>query len=398
MTKRLLQINVTANWGSHGRIAEGIGEAALEAGWESYIAYGRYMQPSRSQLIKIGTRWDQALHLLQTRCFDRHGLASQRATQEFVSKIEQIKPDIVHLHNIHGYYLNYPILFDCLRRNNIQVVWTLHDCWAFTGHCAYFSVEGCEKWKEQCYHCTLLKAYPKATFFNRSRKNYLDKKSSFMSIEKMVLVPVSDWLKDLLKYSFLNQYPMHRIWNGIDIEQFKPCGRKEVTSKYGTYVLGVASKWEKRKGLDDFLALRQCLPEDISIVLVGLKKEQTRLLTKGIIGIERTENIGQLRELYSGALAFVNPTWEDNFPTTNLEALACGTPVVTYNTGGSVEAVDSSTGIIVKQGNIAGLVESINKIAETGRDNYTGICRTRIVSQYNKLDRFREYISLYEKL
>lgn len=396
--KRLLQINVTANWGSHGRIAEGIGEAAMAAGWESYIAYGRYMQPSQSHLIKIGTRWDQACHLFQTRLFDRHGLASQRATYSFVNKIEQIKPDIVHLHNIHGYYLNYPILFNYLQKNNIQVIWTLHDCWAFTGHCAYFSVEGCEKWKEQCHNCSLSKSYPKATFFDRSRMNFLYKKSSFTSIKKVILVPVSDWIKGLVSFSFLNQYPMHRIWNGIDIEQFRPCDRKEAISKYGTYILGVASKWEKRKGLDDFLALRQCLPEYISIVLVGLKKEQSRLLTKGIISIERTENIEQMQKLYSGALAFINPTWEDNFPTTNLEALACGTPVVTYNTGGSVEAINPATGIIVEQGDIIGLAKAINKIEAIGRNNYTEVCRARAVSNFNKVDRFHEYISLYDKL
>lgn len=398
MTKRLLQINVTANWGSHGRIAEGIGEAAMETGWESFIAYGRYMQPSHSHLIKIGTRLDQACHLLQTRLLDRHGLASQRATYRLVCQIEEIKPDIVHLHNIHGYYLNYHILFDYLRRSNVQVVWTLHDCWSFTGHCAYFSASGCDKWKTQCHNCALLKSYPQTVLCDRSRENFLLKKKCFTSIKNMVLVPVSDWMKDLVDSSFLNQYPKHRIWNGIDVEQFKPHGRNSMIDKYGIYVLGVANKWEKRKGLDDFIALRQRLPQNITIVLVGLNKEQTLSLPNGIIGIERTENIEQLQKLYSGALAFINPTWEDNFPTTNLEALACGTPVVTYRTGGSVEAINQKTGMIVEQGDIAGLTEAINKIGITGRDNYSEVCRARAVANFDKRERFREYIELYDSL
>lgn len=399
----LLQINSVANTGSTGRIAEGIGLAAIKAGWKSYIAYGRYANPSRSELIKIGNKWDIWNHVLQTRLFDRHGLVSKQATKRLIQQIEEIKPDIIHLHNIHGYYLNYPILFEYLSKTNIPVVWTLHDCWPFTGHCAYFSYINCEKWKWQCKQCMNKKEYPTSLGLDNSNTYYLLRKKHFTSISNLTLVPVSDWLENLVRQSFLQNYQLKRIYNGVDTAIFHPMPTSNsILNKYSipnsNFVLGVANVWEKRKGLQDFIQLRKILPTSYSIVLVGLNSRQIAELPNGIIGIQRTENVEQLRNLYASALAFVNPTWEDNFPTTNLESLACGTPVITYRTGGSPEAISPETGFIVEQGNIQGMVNAIEKICQEGKATYSKACRDRAVRYFNKEKQFQEYINLYNQI
>lgn len=394
MIHRLLQINVTANWGSTGRIAEEIGVAAINAGWESYIAYGRQCNPSKSQLIKIGSQADVYCHVLLTKFFDRHGLASKHATRKFVSIIEELRPDLVHLHNIHGYYINYPILFTCLKELKTPVVWTLHDCWAFTGHCAYFSSIGCEKWKEKCGNCKLLSSYP-VSLFDNSIKNLVLKKHYFGECHDMTLVPVSDWLKGLVLESFLARNDIHTIHNGIDTNVFKP-NKRNNSGKF--IILGVANKWEQRKGLSSFYELRKELDDYYDIVLVGLSKKQIKSLPKGIKGIERTNSVEELAELYSMADAFVNPTYEDNFPTTNIEALACGTPVITYDTGGSPEAVDKSTGFVVDKGDIAGIVDAIGAIKERGRDYWRKACRHRAEQCFNKDRQYEQYIELYDRI
>lgn len=399
----LLQINSVANTGSTGRIAEGIGQTAIKAGWKSYIAYGRYANPSQSELIKIGNKWDIWNHVLQTRLFDRHGLASKGATKDLIQQIKRIKPDIIHLHNIHGYYLNYPILFEYLSKTNIPVVWTLHDCWPFTGHCAYFSYINCEKWKWKCKHCPNLKEYPTSFGLDNSNTNYKSRKKYFTSISNLTLVPVSDWLENLVHQSFLKKCYSQRIYNGVDTAIFHPMPTSNsILNKYpipnSNFVLGVANVWEKRKGLQDFIQLRKFLPAFYSIVLVGLNSRQITELPNGIIGIQRTENIEQLRDLYASALAFVNPTWEDNFPTTNLESLACGTPVITYRTGGSPEAISPETGFVVEQGDIQGMVNAIKKICQEGKETYSKACRDRAVRYFNKEERFQEYIDLYNQI
>lgn len=399
----LLQINSVVNTGSTGRIAESIGQTAIKAGWKSYIAYGRYANPSQSELIKIGNKWDIWNHVLQTRLYDRHGLASKQSTKNLIRQIEEIKPDIIHLHNIHGYYLNYPILFDYLLKTNVPVVWTLHDCWAFTGHCAYFSNIGCEKWKRQCENCPNSKSYPASIGFDNSVINFRLKREYFFALSKLVFVPVSSWLDELVRQSFLEDCITKQIYNGIDSSVFCPIETLNMLfpqygmSRWG-FVLGVANGWGKRKGLQDFIRLRNLLPEEYLIVLVGLNQHQIKELPHGIIGIQRTENIEQLRELYASALAFVNPTWEDNFPTTNLEALACGTPVITYRTGGSPEAISPETGFVVEQGDIQGMVNAIKKICQEGKETYSKACRDRAVRYFNKEERFQEYIDLYNQI
>lgn len=400
--KILLQINTTVNSCSHGRIAEEIGQLAMQQGWKSYIAYGRNERPSKSNLIKVGTEQDIKLQGLQTRLFDRHGVGSKNATMKLIEKIKEIKPNIIHLHNIHGYYLNIEILFNYLCSVDIPIVWTLHDCWTMTGHCAWFEFVGCEKWKTQCYSCSQIREYPGSFFIDHSKRNYILKKALFTSVKNMTLVPVSNWLKDIVSSSFLAGYPVQTINNGVDIHVFSPKNRDEMRSKLGLtdffILLGVASVWEKRKGLDDFLRLSKELPGFCKIVLVGLNNKQLRKLPSNVLGIARTENVKQLSELYSVADLFVNPTWEDNFPTSNLEALACGTPVLTYRTGGSVEAITSETGFIVEQGDLNGILNAVNVVKEKGKSYYSTACRERANNSFNKDNRYKEYIKLYEKL
>lgn len=400
--KTLLQINSVVNSGSTGRIAEEIGRTAIANGWQSYIAYGRNERPSKSKLIKIGNKWDVRMHGLQTRIFDNHGLASKNATKKFISTIERINPDIIHLHNLHGYYINYEILFSFLKSSNIPVIWTLHDCWPFTGHCAYFDFVGCNKWKSICYQCPLKKSYPTSYIFDRSKKNFSLKKELFISVKKITLVPVSNWLAILLKQSFLKDISIQVINNGINTSIFKPDLVPSIKKKFNLedkfIIIGVASVWGQRKGFQDFIKLAQELDSSYQIILVGVDSPQLKLLPKNIIGIRKTESVTELAEVYSAGDVFVNPTYEDNFPTTNLESLACGTPVITYKTGGSPEAIDSTTGIVVEKGDFNGLVSAIREIKKNGKDYYYSACVKRAKELYNKEDRYQEYIDLYNKM
>lgn len=399
--RTLLQINVVVNWGSTGHIAEDIGQMVLSKGWKSYIAYGRNERPSQSQLIRVGTTRDMLWHGLQTRLLDRQGLASVRATRELLKQMDAIKPDIVHLHVIHGYYLNYPLLFHYLQQHRMPVVWTMHDCWSFTGHCAYYTAKGCNRWQQGCCYCPQLEAYPRSLWADRSRKNWQEKKAAFTALERLMLVPVSNWLADELRQSFLGDKPIVCIHNGVDTNVFS-IKDSDVKQRLGIagkkMLLGVASVWDKRKGLDDFCHLSEVLPPEYAIVLVGLSEKQLERLPKSVIGLSRTENVQQLVELYSAADAFLNPTWEDNFPTTNLEALACGTPVITYRTGGSVEVITPDTGYIVEPGDMNGLLEKIKLASQRGKKAYRPLCRQYILDNFKKEDRYEEYFRLYERI
>ena len=391
---RLLQINSTANWGSTGKIAEQIGERAIAHGWESYIAYGRVANNSSSTLIRIGGPLSQMWHLIQTRLFDRHGRGSKHATKELIRKIEELKPDIIHLHNIHGYYINYPILFNYLNSTNIPVVWTLHDCWAFTGHCAHFINGDCDKWKRVCDKCELKGNYPK-TYRSNAKANFELKRQLFGKTNA-TLIPVSDWLSVLVEDSFLKDKSRFVIHNGINIEIFKPQNRGEDNR---INILGVSSTWDNTKGLGDFYKLREVLNTNrYSITLVGLTKQQIKLLPEGIVGVERTNSMEELAKIYSNADIFVNPTYADTFPTTNLEAMACGTPVITYKTGGCPEAITHDTGIAVEQGDINGIVRAIETICAKGKGYYRDACRKYAVENFDKKRCFEKYIALYDDL
>jgi len=397
---KLLQINTTVNSGSTGRIAEDIGKLVMQQGHESYIAFGRGQRHSASNTLRIGNTWDFRLHALKTRLFDLHGFGSTKATGNFIEKVKEINPDIVHLHNIHGYYLNVEVLFNYLKQAGKPVVWTLHDCWPFTGHCSHFDFVNCYKWETLCFECPNKKGYPSSWLVDNSRSNYKRKKESFTGLPDLIIVTPSKWLAGHVKKSFLKDYPVKVVPNGINLDVFKPLESLKGLEKYGFksngFVLGVAGIWSKRKGLVDFIRLRELLPACIQIVLVGLSKKQRKTLPSGITGIERTESIQELAALYSAASVFVNPTYVDNFPTTNIEALACGTPVVTYNTGGSPEAISNQTGFVVEKGDIHGLHKAIIQIIENKDKDYPTLCRNRASTLFNATDRYAEYLALYE--
>ncbi len=402
MTKKLLQINTVVNSGSTGRIAEEIGLTAMAVGWESYIAYGRNERPSKSKLIKIGNDWDIKIHGVQTRLFDKHGLASKRATNILIRKIKKIKPDIIHLHNIHGYYLNYEILFKYLSNAGVPIVWTLHDCWSITGHCAYFSFVGCEKWKTGCYNCPQKKEYPSSWLLDRSKENYELKKNLFSSVPDLTLVTVSKWLEQIVKKSYLRAYPTKVIHNGVDISVFKPTSGDKFREKHNLQnkfvLLGIANIWEPRKGFRDFIELSKLLDEEYQIVLVGLSSKQIKLLPNNIVGIKRTESMKELVEIFSTADIVLNLSYEETFGLTTVEGMACGTPVIVYNTTASPELIDSSTGIAIEPGNLNDLIKGINNIKKNGKSFYTDACVSRAHRLYRKEDRYKEYIELYEKL
>jgi len=399
----ILQINTSVNTGSTGRIAEDIGKVLLKDGHQSFIAAGFTDRPSASQVIRIGNKWDQKLHGVKTRLFDRHGFGSKNATLQLVKELTQIKPDLIHLHNLHGYYLHIGVLFEYLKEVQLPVVWTFHDCWTFTGHCSFFDRYECTKWQAVCHHCPNTKGYPASLGIDNSRRNYQDKKNIFNGLENCTIVTPSEWLADHVHSSFLENYPVKCIHNGIDLEVFSPTVNSEnVLKKYNIantpFILGVASTWDLRKGLKDFGELAQRKENPFQVVLVGLSKTQIASLPSGIIGIARTENTQELAALYAAATVFVNPSYVDNFPTTNLEALACGTPVITYNTGGSPEAIDAETGIVVEKGDINGLYAAIDQICSKGKDFYTGKCRERAVRYFNKEDRYTDYLELYQSM
>lgn len=389
----LLQINVTANWGSTGKIAEAIGLMAMKHGWKSVIAYGRYSNPSQSQLVKIGSRWDNMAHYLCQRVLDREGLGSRQATRRLIRQIAEIKPDIIHLHNIHDHYLNYQELFGYLNSVEIPVVWTFHDCWAFTGHCMHFVEAGCEKWKSLCHECPMTSVFPKALCDN-ARGNYLLKKSLFGEHKSLTIVPASYWLESFVKKSFFQSVNTRVIHNGIDLEVFRPNERKR-GSRFT--ILAVSSVWNKSKGLPDICQLRTMLPQsDYQLVVVGLTSEQIKSLPVGIEGRLRTQHVAELVSLYQSADVLINPTYADTFPTVNLEALACGVPVITYRTGGSPEAIDEQTGVVVEQGDVEGLALTICKMREQPLS--AAACRERAECYFDKNKCFGSYLELYNRL
>ena len=382
---------------STGRITESIGKLSIEKGWDCYIIHGaRYARPgSCMHSIQAVSKLGEYVHYAESLLLDNHGLASRRATKTVIEQIKQIQPDLIQLHCVHGYYMNYKLLFEYLNTTNIPVVWTFHDCWAFTGHCAHFVTAGCEKWRTGCFDCPLKGDYPKS-LIDRSRRNYELKKSLFAGNDNLHIVSVSDWLADLTRESFLKDKDIHVIHNGVDLNVFYP---KEVEKSNRVRILGVSGVWNKDKGLYDFYKLRDLLDKvQFEIVLIGLTKEQLKDLPDGIIGIERTNSVSELAEYYSSADVFVNPTYADSFPTVNMEALACGTPVITYRTGGSPEIIDENTGVVVEQGYINGLITAINSMITKGKENYSVFCRKRAEDLFDNDKCYKKYLELYEQL
>lgn len=402
--KSILQINAYVNCCSTGRIAEQIGVCASQAGLNSCIAWGRKAMPSQSSLLKVGNRLDIIWHGIETRLFDRQGLASRHATENFVKKIQALKPDLIQLHSICNYYVNYEILFEYLAKADIPVVWTMHDCWAFTGHCYHFDFVGCDKWMGGCHHCPQKKEFPASYFFDRSRQNWLDKKRCFTMPNRMTIVAVSRWLQKQIQKSFLAKYPIELIYNGVDTEVFKPCP-VQVKEKYNwqnrKILLGVASTWSLRKGLGDYIELSKILPNDFLIILVGLTSKQACGLPTNIISIPCTESVSTLAELYSMADVVLNLSYEETFGLTSVEGFACGTPGVVYDKTASPELLDGDTGgvgMVVAAGDIAGVKDAVINITSKDKSVYSEQCRQHVLTHFRASDCFQKYINLYDRI
>lgn len=401
--KRLLQINATCNWGSTGRIADSIAAIASKQGWDCYLAHGgRYINPTNQKSIRVSSRIDNYFHAFKGVFGGRNGLGSFYSTRSFIKRIEELEPSIIHLHNIHGYYINYTLLFDFLNSSNIPVVWTLHDCWALTGHCTHFDAIGCMKWKTGCFECPLLHQQYKSLIWDKSFDNYKLKKKYFTSITNLTIVPVSEWLSSIVSDSFLGRYPRTVIRNGIDLSTFTPreCskafreGLKVPTSK--PIALGVSSAWDDEKGLAEFNRLAD--DDSLRIVLVGVQKRIVSKINPRIIAIPMVSNPVVLSYYYSLADVFVNPTYNDSYPTVNMESMACGTPVVTYNTGGSPEMISEKTGCVVERGDYSSLHVGVKEILTRGKSSFQNSCINRAQRLFNSTERYNDYINLYEHL
>lgn len=395
---KVLQINTVCGRGSTGRIVADIHQLLLERGHIGKVIYGRYQSPENIDAVKIGSKASTAYHVLTTRIFDRQGFASKKATKQLVTVIEEYQPDIIHLHNLHGYYLNIKLLFKYLAKKKTPIVWTFHDCWAYTGHCVYYDYIGCEKWKKQCFACPKKKEYPNSFLFDNSKKNYKQKKVLFTMPENLTIVTVSDWLKGQVEKSFMSKYDVLRIYNGIDRTVFHPTesNLKERLGIAGKFMmLGVSDTWSERKGLSYFMKLSQELKEDEVLVMVGFKKEELTELPPNIIAFERTNSVQQLVEFYSAADVVLNPSFEETFGLVTAEALSCGTPVIVSNTTASPELIDETCGRIVDKNDYEGFKRAIADIKAGSIDREACLKQAEL---FDKEKNYRLYIDLYEKI
>lgn len=396
----ILQINSCANWGSTGKIAEQINQVAATQGWKTYIAYGREANPSQSELIHIGSTVSQAIALIEARLFDNDGLANRWATHRLVKKIKKIKPDVVHLHNLHGYYINYKILFDYLNATDIPIVWTLHDCWSFTGHCSHFVFVNCERWKTECGNCPLFNDYPASWWKDSAKRNYELKKRLFSANHNLHIVAVSQWLADLVKQSFLKNADVTIINNGVDLNLFRPLPAPQDSNfKNDKFlILAVSSVWAEGKGLAYYSKLSNYLQDNEELILIGADEFTQKKLPKKIICVPRTNSIEDLVLWYNKADVVLSLSKAETFGLTIAEGFACGTPGIVFDNTALPELVTPETGFVVADGDITALYEKIQIVKNFGNLYYSKACRHLAESRFNKSDRFAEYIELYNRL
>lgn len=393
---KVLMINSVCGIGSTGRICTDIAERLQADGHDCMIAYGRGNVPEqyRKYAIKIGNKLNVCFHGARARVLDNVGFESKYATEMLINKIEEYNPDVIHLHNLHGYYINIETLFTYLKESKKPVVWTLHDCWAFTGHCVHFSAIGCPKWRDGCHHCPQKREYP-WSFFDHSEENYRRKRKLFTALDNMILVTPSKWLASQVQESFLGSYPLKPIYNGVDCSVFHN-SPSELRCRYNLekqrIALGVANIWDERKGLTYMIQLSKLLENSWTVVLIGVTHKQIEQLPPNIIGIQRTENLQELAAWYSLADVYVNTSAEETMGMTTAEAISCGTPVVAFNTTATPEIVGGN-GITVKYGNIRELSTAIQRIIVEGRENFQVDCnRFALEKQY------KEYLNLYQQI
>lgn len=400
---KIAQINITTG-GSTGHIMLNIATVAREKGILArtyspvrFSRRGKVSYPNIDEHMYWGSSLESCFHYYAGQLLGKNGMFSYSGTKALIKDLYHFKPDIIHLHNIHAFCINLPMLFRYIHKNNIKVIWTLHDCWAFTGNCPYFAFSECDKWRTGCHHCPQPKAYMKM-YIDTSKKMYELKKKLFCGVKDMTIVTPSEWLAGLAKQSFLRNYPIKIINNGIDLSIFKPtqsCFRERHKLYGKKIILGVASCWEYRKGIDVFVELSKRLDKDYKIVLVGTNDGIDSQLPANILSIHRTDNQVQLAEIYTVADLFVIPTREENYPTVNMEALACGTPVLTFRTGGSPEII-GNCGSVVEVNDIDAMEREIIRICDD-KPYSESACLERSKS-FDMNDRFQEYIELYKEV
>lgn len=357
-------INAVCGRGSTGRIVTDITNLLHDNGDDFCVAFshGTAVNIDEQHVCRIGSQNDYYLHNLLSRITDHEGGFSYKATKQLIKRIRAFDPDVIHIHNTHGHWLNQKILFQYLKNCGKKIIWTLHDCWAFTGHCAHFTYVGCDKWHTGCQRCPQLKAYPRSYGVDRSEKNYKEKQELFTKIPNLTIVTPSEWLARLVRESFLGKYPIEVIYNGLDMDVFKPT-LGDIRQRYGLekkkIILGVASVWMKKKGFNDFLKLADMLDEQSVIVLVGVTSKQRAALPANVIGIIHTESVEELAKIYTTADVFVNLSYEETMGIVTAEALACGTPAIVYGAAAVPEVVDNASGVIVKTGDLQGIADAI---------------------------------------
>lgn len=391
---KVVQINATCGLGSTGKICESVSDLLNKSEIANWIIYSTGNSVC-SKGIKVDSDVYIKLQALYSRILGNYGFTSYWATKKIVRILDQLKPEIVHLHNLHSHNCNIGQLLDYLRKKRIKVFWTFHDCWTFTAYCPHFTMVECDKWKKECHNCPQLKKY--SWFFDRSKYLFNEKKKAFQGLDLTIITP-SQWLADLVKQSFLKDYPVKVINNGIDISIFKPT-ESDFRERYGLIdkkvVLGVAFGWGISKGLDVFIELARRLPENYRIVLVGTDDNVDKQLPANVISIHRTQNQKELAEIYTTVDVFVNPTREEVLGMVNIESLACGTPVVTFKTGGSPECIDESCGSVVPYGDVDAMEAEIRRVCE--ENLYQKNACVNRAKKFDLNDRFKEYVNLYIK-
>ena len=400
---RVYQLNTACGIRSTGRIAGAIADLLMQKGHSARIGHGILPVPDHYKNIsyQIGGKWERKLHGALRKTLDGEGYGSFHATKKLVSDIKTFSPDIIHLHNIHGCYLHFYTLFNYLQKLSTPIVWTFHDAWPFTGHCAFFDMVQCEQWKNGCSVCPQQKSYPVNYGFSGVKRNYAMKKELFSSLQNLTIVTPSIWLKELVQLSFLNHTPVDVIMNGVNTQTFSPqCTSHALRSRYALgnkkIVLGVAADWDNRKGLPYLIQAHNALKSTHAFVAVGLSSSQIDTLPEGFLGIESTHNSEELASWYAIADCLANPTLEDNMPLVNLEALACGTPIAVFDTGGCAEVVNKHCGIVVPKGNGAAFIHAIKTITED-TSSWSQACRNEAL-RYDEQYTYEAYISLYEAL
>lgn len=395
----VLQIN-SSNHGSTGHIMLNLSRVAERHDYKSLVSYPA-SRSNRSKIvdnsIEIGTIVERNLHIKLAYLTGWNGKFSKCATKKFLKSVKKINPDIIHLHNLHNCYINLEMLFEVIKAKNIPVVWTLHDCWAFTGQCPYYSMVSCDKWTEECYECPQYRMYPES-LVDKTREMFNLKKNWFTGVENLTIVTPSKWLKEQVKRSFLKDYSTKVIYNGIDLNLFKPIKsdfREKFSIQDKKVILGVANPWSKRKGLDLIVELSKILDESYQIVLVGLSKKQIETLPKNIIGLERTSNQQELIKIYSTSDFFINPSVEETLGMVTIEAMACGTPVIVSNYTAVPESVDEKCGVVVNEYSVDGFYNGI-KAVENMRISQEALLEH--AANFDGIIKYKEYIEVYNNI